>query len=519
MDSRLLDKPWRLSHLYSITGKDGGEKLQFKPNQAQQQLFSVLKEKKRVIVLKARQLGITTASSIWFLDDVLFRRNINSLSVLQSRDHAISAFDGKVHFAWNNLNQNLKAALGWSVDISRANQLSFAFGDGSSSSYVVSTSGRSGTFQNVHLSELAALCAERPNDAKEVITGTIPAVPNDGLILIESTAQGETGYFADYWRDAVTGKNGFHPLFFNWRWDKEEIEKMNPSILDCPSEFKDLAKVHSFTDKETAYLVAKWRSLGCDWSLLRQEYPTTPEEAFMSSSEKFFDTESIDEYLEVTDDPDRKGSLAIYQEPKNGRIYAIGADPSEGVGRDHSAAVVLEVDGVKPKVVATYADNECPPEDFAHILKMLSERYNSSVIAVERNNHGHAVLATLKHVYDEDLLYRQQDPSMVSGKSIRLGFNTNAATKPLILHALAQVIREKSILIPSRELLDELRMYPRSEATKARTEEGASRHWDLTLSFALALHCAEYALKNGKGGTMGGVTYVPTREHDEFSAI
>lgn len=519
MDSRLLDKPWRLSHLYSITGKDGGEKLQFKPNQAQQELFSVLKDKKRVIVLKARQLGITTASSIWFLDDVLFRRNINSLSVLQSRDHAISAFDGKVHFAWNNLNQNLKAALGWSVDISRANQLSFAFGDGSSSSYVVSTSGRSGTFQNVHLSELAALCAERPNDAKEVITGTIPAVPNDGLILIESTAQGETGYFADYWRDAVTGKNGFHPLFFNWRWDKEEIQKMSP-LLECPPEFRDLAKTHALSDKETAYLVAKWRSLGCDWSLLRQEYPTTPEEAFMSSTEKFFDIEAIDDFLLHADYGERKGSTVFYQAPRPGRTYAIGADPSEGVGRDHSAAVVLEVDGVKPKVVATYADASCPPEDFAHILKSLSTEYNSAVIAVERNNHGHAVLATLKHVYDEDLLYRQQDPSMVSSSiGYRLGFNSNAATKPLILHSLAQVIRERSVLIPSKELLEELRMYPRSEATKSRTEEGASRHWDLTIAFALALHCSEYALKNGRSGTMGGVTYVPTKELDEFSAI
>ena len=517
MDPRLLDKSWRLSHLYTITSKAGGEKIVFKPNLAQQELFKVLESERRVIILKARQLGVTTALCVWFLDEVLFRRNINSLSVLQSRDHAISAFDGKVHFAWDNIHPDLKKGLGWTVDISRANQLSFSFGDGSSSSYVVSTSGRSGTFQNVHISELAALDVERPNDAREVITGTIPAVPTSGLIVIESTANGELGSFANYWRDAVSGRNGYKPLFFNWRMDKEEIEKMVP--MELPPEFKDIQILHKLSDQEISYLYSKWRSLSCDWSLLRQEYPTTPEEAFTSSNEKFFDIEAIDEAIEIAEAGTKVGSHTYFQEPKPGRTYSVGADPSEGVGADHSAVVVLELDGLKPKVVATYADNKCPPEDFAFTLKNLSEKYNGATIVVERNNHGHAVIATLKHIYEEDRLYRQQDPSMVSGKSFRLGFNTNAATKPLILHALAQTIRERSIIIPSRELLTELRQYPRIEASKVRSEEGATRHFDMAMALALSLHGSEYALKNGIGGTIGGITYVPTKELDEFSAI
>lgn len=505
--------------MYSITGKEGGQTIRFTPNLAQKHLFDVLKNKKRAIVLKARQLGITTGISIFFLDEVLFRRNINALSVFQDRDHAISAFDGKVHFAWNNIKPELKKFLGWGVDTQRANQLTFSFGDGSGSSYVVGTSGRSGTFQNVHISELAALGQERPQDAKEVITGTIPAVPSNGLIVIESTAAGEAGFFADFWRAAVLGKNGYEPIFFNWRWDKEEIEKALE--VEVPKEFLDIQKQHGLSDKELWYYVSKWQALGCDWTLLRQEYPTTPEEAFSASLEKFFSVEAIDEYLEIAEKGEVVGALTVYEEPKRGRSYVIGADPSEGVGKDHSAAVVISLDGIKPKVVATYADQNCPPDDFAFILKDLGEKYNNAPIVVERNNHGHAVLVILKRVYDEELLYRPTDSLSISlRESNRLGFQTNAATKPLVLHALEEAIRSRSIIIPSRELLMELRQYPRSESVKYYVSPDVTHHWDLIMAFALALHGMDFALKYGKGDTMEVIhSHVSKNNEDAFSAI
>lgn len=519
IDPRLLDRNWRLQHLYSVTGKDGGQTLPFKPNLAQQHLFSCLQTKQKVIVLKARQLGITTGASMYFLDEVLFRRNIQALSVFQDRDHAISAFDGKVHFAWQNIHPDIKGLLAWKVDTERANQLSFGFGDGSSSSYTVGTSGRSGTFQLVHISELAALGQERPQDAKEVITGTIPAVPTNGLILIESTASGETGYFADYWNAAQTKRNGYHPIFFNWRWDKEEIAKA--PLTDIPKEFLDLQKMHNLTEKELFYYVGKWQALGCDWTLLRQEYPTTPEEAFTASLEKFFDVEAIDEYLELAEEGKREGSLTIFTEPKPGRTYVIGADPSEGVGRDHSAAVVVELDGIKPKVVAIYADDRCPPDDFAYLLMELAEKYNHAAVVVERNNHGHAVLAVLKRIYDEEVLYRPTDPLTLTQKeSARLGFQTNAATKPLILHALSEALRDRSLLIPSQELLQELRQYPRSEATKYYVDPSATRHFDLLMAFAIALHGTSFALRHAKSGRIEVVqSNVSHINSDEFAAI
>lgn len=225
--------------------------------------------------------------------------------------------------------------------------------------------------------------------------------------------------------------------------------------------------------------------------------------------------------MELAEEGKREGSLTIFTEPKPGRTYVIGADPSEGVGRDHSAAVVVELDGIKPKVVAIYADDRCPPDDFAYLLMELAEKYNHAAVVVERNNHGHAVLAVLKRIYDEEVLYRPTDPLTLTQKeSARLGFQTNAATKPLILHALSEALRDRSLLIPSQELLQELRQYPRSEATKYYVDPSATRHFDLLMAFAIALHGTSFALRHAKSGRIEVVqSNVSHINSDEFAAI
>jgi len=214
---KLSNKDWRLNFLYSCKSKDGGEKLNFKPNKSQIRLFDALKEHRRVIILKARQLGITTGCITWSLDETLFHRNVNALTIMQTKDDSINAFEEKAHFSWRGLEEGLKSEMGWSVSTERANQLTFGFGKDATSTYAVSNSGRSGTFQIAHISELAYVDAHWPQSSKEIVTGTIPAVPQSGTVIIESTANGEEGNFANIWREAVAGKNGYFPLFFSWR--------------------------------------------------------------------------------------------------------------------------------------------------------------------------------------------------------------------------------------------------------------------------------------------------------------
>lgn len=501
MDSikdKLLNKEWRMNNLYSVASKEGGKTVKFVPNEAQRVVLEAMMKYKRIIVLKSRQLGITTGITTSFLDDTLFSTNTKALSILQTQQDAMDAFDNKVRFAWDNLDERLKAELGWVVDTERANQLAFNFGGGMSSKYSVATSGRSGTFQRVHVSEFGTLCAERPLDAKEVITGTFPAVPQDGLIIIESTANGELGYFPQMWNDAVLGRNNFYPIFLNWRYDTKEIAKaVLHDVSTLPKEFQDLQVIHKLTDQETSYYYAQWLTYNRDWALLRQEFPTTAQEAFQGSGDKLFDIESLQEYEAQAEDGIKAGNTTIYTKPQEGHLYVIGADPSEGNGNDHSACCVWDISTPRPKVVAIYSSNTATPDDFSLILKELAVRYNSAVIAVERNNHGHAVISKLRSIYDEERLYSQVNEVRIKGTlPTQYGFLTTATTKGTILSSIVQAIRDKDILVTSKQLLLEMRLAPKREIHRIKGNEETTNHFDLLMASAIGLYARSFALEN-----------------------
>jgi hypothetical protein len=501
-DQRLLKKDWRLNNLYSVAAKEGGRTQKFAPNEAQKLLFKTLDEHQQVILLKSRQLGITTGVTIYFLDEVLFTENINALSIMDKQENAIAAFDNKVRFAWDCFDGRLKELLGWTIDTERANQLTFGFGeDRGISSYMVKNSGRSGTFHRVHVSELAKLSVRSPIDAREIVTGTFPAVPQSGKIIVESTAEGELGEFSDLWVGAVTGKNSFYPLFLNWRLDVAEISltKTVP-VEDLPKEFQELAKDYQLTPQEVSYYYGKWMLLKQDWKILRQEYPTTAEEAFQSTGDKLFDVEIINQLLRFTEDGIVSGKSVIYAPPKKGFTYCIGADVAEGVFKDSSTIVVWEVDGLKTRVVAQYESNEIDPTDFAYVLREFSRTYNNAILAVERNNLGHSVIATLRRIYDENLLYREtQGTNVRVSESTKFGFYTTSVTKPEILMNLKENLSH--IYIPSKQILWEMRLCPKSEMTRILTNEKTTRHFDLLMAAAIGLHAAPFAISQSGGGS------------------
>lgn len=278
-DKRLLDKSWRIKHLYHIRDKNK-QLVRFKRNRAQEH-FNANKWH-RNIILKSRQLGFTTDESIDSLDDTLFTRNSESLLIAHNLDAAKAIFDKKIDLAWKNLRPELKSL--YKVDANTAQALKFEFGDGSFSSIAVDTSGRSGTFNRVHVTEFADMCKKYPAKARDIIEGTIPAVPTYGRVDIESTSQGAAGeyfeMFIEAWeRGEPTLPVQYKAHFYNWTWDDEEMEKIIP-ITNLPKEFIDYQKLHNLTDIQITYYYQKWESLNKDWNSLRREYPTTPEEAF-----------------------------------------------------------------------------------------------------------------------------------------------------------------------------------------------------------------------------------------------
>lgn len=294
---------WRLNNLYKIMikGKEGEDELviTFKPNRAQRRLFNGLHY--RNIILKARQLGFTTAIAIYFLDCCLFRANVRAGIVAQDLGAVETIFRDKVKFAYDNLPPQLRELMPLKNETKRE----LVFGH-NNSAIRVGTSMRSGTLQYLHVSEFGKICAKAPDKAREVITGSIPAVPLDGVIFIESTAEGREGEFFNMTQRAMKQKQvgkrltrkdyAFH--FFPW-WGAMEY-RMDPD--DVP-----------VTDKENAYFDKIEASQGCvidieqrAWwvatrdsefsgedSMMWQEYPSTPEEAFQQSTEGCYYTTQL----------------------------------------------------------------------------------------------------------------------------------------------------------------------------------------------------------------------------------
>lgn len=296
--ARLMADPVeRLSTLYKIVVKgddedDEGLVMTFKPNRAQRRLISRMWH--RNLILKARQLGFTTLVCMLWLDTALWSKEpIRCGIIAQDREAAEAIFRGKVRFAYDQLPDFMRA---WfPLAKSTANELEFGH---NGSSIRVATSMRSGTIHRLHISEFGKICAKYPDKAKEVVTGSIPAVPKSGICVIESTAEGQDGYFYDMTMRAqalseqgtsLTAKDWrFH--FYAW-WMAPEYTIDPEGVVFSEADLAYFNQVESkinrpLTEGQRAWYVMTRRNDFADEApLMWQEYPSFPEEAFQVSTE------------------------------------------------------------------------------------------------------------------------------------------------------------------------------------------------------------------------------------------
>jgi hypothetical protein len=296
--AKLDDPVWRLCSgaLYKIIIKgdddEDGLVIPFKPNRAQRRLIRQLHH--RNIILKARQLGFTTLIAILWLDTALFSKDpIRCGIIAQDREAAEAIFRDKVKFAYNNLPESLRERM--PLETENKSELVFAHNN---SSIRVATSMRSGTIHRLHVSEFGKICAKFPDKAREVVTGSIPAVPKSGILVIESTAEGQDGEFyrmtkraqaLDEQRAQLSPKDyRFH--FFAW-WQAPEYELDPDLVVFTEAHQKYFIEVEGrigreLSDRKRAWYVATLESdFSGEQPLMWQEYPSFPDEAFQVSTE------------------------------------------------------------------------------------------------------------------------------------------------------------------------------------------------------------------------------------------
>lgn len=281
----LASRRWRLDNLYWIVNEDG-EVVQFKLNLAQKILFLGLWYFN--IILKSRQHGITTFACILFLDHCLFNSNITAGIIAHNKEDAQEFFSRCVKFPYDNLPHEIKKVRTAIQDSAR--KLSFSNG----SSLIVTTSGRSGVFQLLHVSELGKIAAHYPEKAREIKTGSLNAIHPGNIIIIESTSEGGEGMFYDYCKiaqDLQRKKAHLTPMdpkFFFFGWPDNRLNRLDPEgvvYLDYQVEYFKKIETEirrTLTPQQKAWFVKKWNLMGDD---MKREHPSTPQEAFEAAIE------------------------------------------------------------------------------------------------------------------------------------------------------------------------------------------------------------------------------------------
>lgn len=285
---KTLDDPIsRLSSgIYSIIVKgddedDEGLVVQFKPNRAQRRLIHRFHN--RNVILKARQLGFTTLIAILWLDTALFSKSpIRCGIVAQDKEAAENIFRDKVKFAYNNLPEMLRER--FPLKTENKSEIVFAH---NGSSIRVATSMRSGTIHRLHVSEFGKICAKYPEKAREVVTGSIPAVPKSGILVIESTAEGQEGEFYKITERALALQRAGKELtvkdyrlhFFAW-WEAPEYEIDPDGVLMTEVDLLYFAKVEQKIGRKLSarkrawYVATRDSDFSGDSPKMWQEYPS-----------------------------------------------------------------------------------------------------------------------------------------------------------------------------------------------------------------------------------------------------
>lgn len=329
--------------------------------------------------------------------------------------------------------------------------------------------GRSGFARFIHLSE----CAFYP-DLKgllSTITAQVP-VQSDGIIVLESTSAGPDNEFAEIFLRAQKGESEVMPLFFAWFEDPD----YRLVGYDVPEEERDeeerwLVKQFGLDGEQLAW--RRWKiSVDCsgDVDLFRREYPATVEDCLTLIGDKAWSREVLEGVFDIkppiwrghftssgkVDDP--TGPFKIWEEPMPDVDYVVGVDTAEGLSEGHPSAVeVFRVGrhGEYPVQVAEWWGH-IDPLGLALVVSLIGLYYNKALVSVEINNTGLATQGALQKIYFYPRLHRWTPWDSYKSRSDKWGWQTTAHSRQIMLSVTDWLIRNKKIVIRSKDLAEEL---------------------------------------------------------------
>lgn len=440
---------------------------------AQVDIMSTWMEERYSIVLKARQIGWTTLASIYALWLAFFWSD-NVIVFLSKKEANAEFILAKSIYAYNRLPEWMKER--GPIRLSK-NKKDLSFDNGSIIRSLPSKEdpARGYTVDLVIVDEWAFL--DNPEEAWSSIE---PITDVGGRCIGLSTANGWGDFFHEEWVRARAGIGLFKPMFYPW------------SARD---------------DRDQNWYEAKKASLvGKEWQL-HQEYPSTEDEAFIKSGRPVFDVDALAKAK--VEEPRRgrldrnqgghkapgfieesHGPVAIFEMPKFGNKYVIGADVAEGlIHGDFSSAHVIEVSS--GRVVATYHAHVDPDVFGDQVLAHLGYFYYGALIGVEVNNHGLTTCKALQRDRYPKLYYRRVVDTAYRTQQKMVGWRTDVKTKPLMIDELARALRDGAIDLTCAHTIAELRTYVRDEKGGMKGSPFDDRVISLALAVQMLNHAAD----------------------------
>lgn len=512
----LLNCALYILHFLKIRDKDGNV-IPLRLNKPQKRLYDAISRQwkagkpVRIIILKARQMGFSTLTEavIFWLAATAFHKEC--MIVAHTDEATKKLFQMSKRF-YDYLPQQIKPL----QKASNAQELIFdrpskykGKAPGLGSHIRVATAGGSGvgrgsTLTALHLSEFAFW----PDPKLDTLIGLMQAVPDrpGTLVIIESTANGYEE-FKKQWDKAVQGqaegRDGFIPIFFAWYEMDEYRREVPPGFTRTPEE-EELAATFGLDDEQLAW--RRWcidNNCGGDLNKFHQEYPATPDEAFIATGACAFNKQMLvlrrkqvmdtvwergmfrvrkddaGRILSWEWEQDPRGPIRIRKKPEKRVPYVIGGDTA-GTGTDFFAAHVLD-NRTGDQVAVLH--QQFGERMFAEQMYCLGMYYNTALIGVETNysTFPQELLTWLEY---PNMYVRQRVDTWTKKIIEAFGFETTTKTRPLIIDGLKDVVKQAIETIYDYETLGEMLTFVYDEQWKPQAEEG--EHDDLVMALAIA---------------------------------
>ena len=427
----------------------------------QEKVLHLLRDNPYSIILKSRQLGISTLSAGYSLWMMLFQKDKNILCIATKQETARNMVT-KVKFMYDNLPSWLK------IDADENNKLSLRLSNGSQikATSASSDAGRSEAVSLLLIDEAAFI-----DQIGEIWASAQQTLATGGGAIVLSTPYGTGNWFHKTWVSAENNENDFLPIRLPWYVHPERDEawrKRQDELLGDPR------------------IAAQ--ECDCDFS---------------TSGDTVFHSEWIEFIKETTiqDPVERRGidqNLWIWEPADYSREYMVIADVARGDGKDFSACHIMDIQ--TNTQVAEYR-GQLPPKEFGYFLTGLATEYNNAMLVVENANIGWATLDAIIERGYRNLYQSPKSDQLTADSYLRVfegnsemvpGFTMSMRTRPLCINKFREFVGDRSVTIRSKRLLEEMKVFI---WRNGRPEAQSGYNDDLVMSFGIGMFLRDTSLK------------------------